>query len=298
MNTFVTADTHFDHPDIILHCKRPWYVNNPKYDPIKPYDFRDNNPLMVTKESLEAHNQTLVSNWNKMVSKKDRVIIVGDFAFANHTKWASLLNGKKVLVMGNHDEMNQESMKSFDEVYDFGCVKKIRTGKNDENGKAYKEKVTFCHYAMRSWPDSWNGSASLHGHGHFRMPELDSLLSFDIGVDGWGYIPVPWEAIQIKIDVKRELIRARLGGYEVNDGAPRGLYSPDPAQRVIDTRNKNLDILRSIGIGIDENFVAIPPERVHHEKLISAIVAVAGNTNQNGVVYSQLPPPEGGGLRF
>ena len=68
-----------------------------------------------------------------------------------------------------------------------------------QDGKIIKEKVTFCHYAMRAWPGSWDGTPALHGHSHGRMPELDILLSFDVGVDVWGYAPIPWEAILSRI---------------------------------------------------------------------------------------------------
>jgi len=247
---------------------------------------------MVTNEALEVHNQTLVDNWNKMVGKRDRVIIVGDFAFAHHEKWLTALNGKKIIIFGNHDNLPKEALTHFDEVYDFGCVKSIGTGLRNSNCKLIKEKVTFCHYAMRAWPGSWAGSASIHGHSHGRMPELDSILSFDIGVDIWGFIPVPWEAAQKKIDIKRLAIQSRLGGYEKQDGLPKGIYSPDPAQRVLDTREKNFEILRSIGVTIDSNSIARPSEHpknlfIKNKKDIIAIVAEANTVNRNNTLYTK-----------
>ena len=88
MNTFVIADPHLDHEDIILHCKRPWCSPNQAYDPALPFDFKRNNPLTVTKASLEEHNQAFYDAWNRVVGRKDRVIIVGDFAFRNHARHA------------------------------------------------------------------------------------------------------------------------------------------------------------------------------------------------------------------
>lgn len=291
MNTFVIADTHFDHSDIMLHCQRPWCVDNPTYNPDMPFDFRSNNPLIVTPESLEAHNQALKENWNGMIGKKDRVIIVGDFAFANHLRWVTSLNGKKIIILGNHDTLPKDALKHFEEVHSFGCVKNIGTGLRNSDCKLIKEKITFSHYAMRSWDGSWDGSASLHGHSHGRMPELDSLLSFDIGVDIWGYIPVPWEAVQKKIDIKRSIIQSRLDGYERQDGLPKGTYSPNPAQRVIDTRIRNLEILRSIGITIDSNSIAQPPKHeitsMNTKKMITAVVAIADVVNRNDTIYTK-----------
>jgi calcineurin-like phosphoesterase family protein len=275
---------------------------------------------LVTDEALAAHDQALVDNWNHIVSKQDRVIIVGDFAFNNHRQYAQRLNGRKILVIGNHDAMNQEALGEFEQVHgfaceipctcdvtannagrffkethDYGCVKSIATGDIHPDGKAKKELITFCHYAMRTWPGSYAGSAHLYGHSHGRMPELDSLLSFDVGVDVWGYIPVPWEAIQKKIDMKYEILKKSRAGGEEN---VKTVYSPNPEDRVIATRAKNLDILRSIGLDIKGNIVDF-----HHALLKSSdgqesnkkvkphysyvMLAEAGKTNKNGLVYTR-----------
>lgn len=292
MDTFVISDLHLDHPDVILHYKRPWCTPNPEYDILKPFNFRTNNPLMVTKESLQAHNQALVDNWNSIVGKKDRVIIVGDFAYANHSRWASALNGRKVLILGNHDDMNQDALKNFSEVFDFGCVKSIGTGRLYPDGKVIKEKVTFCHYSMRSWLDSWDGTAALHGHSHGRMPELDSLLTFDVGVDVWGYIPIPWEAIQKRIELKREIMQSR--NINPEEGLPRGTYASDPEARMLATRERNLAVLKSIGIDIGPDSVALPPECIKAiekhakaERMISSVIAVADTANIHGIMYTR-----------
>jgi calcineurin-like phosphoesterase family protein len=294
MNTFVIADTHFGHADIILHCKRPWCMPNPAYDTLLPYDFRTNNPLMVPKWALEAHDQFITEKWNKMVTKKDRVIIVGDFAFKDHLMHASSLNGRKILVMGNHDDdLNREALKHFDEVYDFGCVKKMMTGAFRPDGKAVKEKVTFCHYAMRAWPGSWESSASVHAHSHGRMPELDILLSFDVGMDVWGYFPIPWEAIQKRIEAKRIAMGSK-GPAEYGDGRAKGSNSSNPDERVLETRARNLAVLASVGItvppesfSLSEDCVKALARQREADKVISSVVAVAGAVNRYGRAYSK-----------
>lgn len=55
--------------------------------------------------SLEAHDETLVENWNQRVRKQDVVYVLGDFAFGSAVvrRIAPRLRGDKRLVMGNHD---------------------------------------------------------------------------------------------------------------------------------------------------------------------------------------------------
>jgi hypothetical protein len=44
-------------------------------------------------------------------------------------------------------------------------------------------KIVMCHYAMRVWRGSHNGTWHLYGHSHSALPEANTL-SLDIGVDG------------------------------------------------------------------------------------------------------------------
>ena len=162
---FVTADPHFDHDAIRRHCGRPY-------------------------PTVEDMNEAEVSNWNEIVGKKDLVVVGGDFAFKNHGHWLHALNGRKILIRGNHDHMSQEILKNFTEVHD------LWTTNND--GRL----VTFCHYAMLSWRSSCHGSWHLYGHSHGRIPERPDVLSFDIGVDVWGFRPIPWEVVRAKMSMK------------------------------------------------------------------------------------------------
>ena len=80
-NTFVISDTHFGHANIIEYCNRPF-------------------------ETVEEMDSYMINQWNKTVKDNDIVIHLGDFAFGTGEeirKYASQLNGKKILVQGNHD---------------------------------------------------------------------------------------------------------------------------------------------------------------------------------------------------
>jgi calcineurin-like phosphoesterase family protein len=82
MRTFFTGDTHFAREAIIRHCARP-FANAAEMD------------------------AAMIANYNSVVTPRDRVIHVGDFAFKCEPKRLraifSKLNGQKFLVIGNHD---------------------------------------------------------------------------------------------------------------------------------------------------------------------------------------------------
>jgi calcineurin-like phosphoesterase family protein len=180
MNTYFTSDTHFGHKNIIKHCSRPW-------------------------SNMEEQTDGLVQNWNSVVSKKDTVYHLGDFAMfrANavedrmkeYRSVRARLNGKIHLVKGNHDQMNQEAYNCFTEVYDG--MKEI---------KLDGTKVTLCHYPMRSWNCSFHGAFHFFGHVHGRMERDNIGLSCDVGVDvpDWKYTPVLWETLKEKLELKKQ----------------------------------------------------------------------------------------------
>jgi hypothetical protein len=141
--------------------------------------------------------------------------------------------------------MNQECLRLFSEVHEMGCRKVWDVGLKGQSGRPKKQNIVFCHYAMQTWASSYHGSWMLYGHSHGRLPEWDNRLTFDTGVDVWGYAPVPMEAI-----VKKMLMKIEIANGKMSDGesAPVGKWNRNPEQRMLDTRAKNLAILKSMGI--------------------------------------------------
>lgn len=160
-------------------------------------------------------NDALVENWNSRVDKGDYVVIVGDFAFSRHQEWINILNGKKILVRGNHDKMSHDVERNFTSTHEM-LLKKI-------NG----QHIFFCHYAMRTWPGPYQRTWHLYGHTHGRMPESSDFMSCDVGVDVWGYAPVSFDMIAEKMQTLKASAVAEKDPYE---------------ERVIKVREENIAI--------------------------------------------------------
>lgn len=89
MKYFIISDTHFNHANIIKYCNRP---------------FKD----------VEEMNKTMIKNWNETVSGKDVVLHLGDVALGNKEEAKKILkqlNGRKILIKGNHDNWSDEFYK-------------------------------------------------------------------------------------------------------------------------------------------------------------------------------------------
>lgn len=54
-------------------------------------------------------NETMISNWNRVVGPEDIVFHLGDFCLGGSAEWINVLNrlnGKIYLISGNHDIKN------------------------------------------------------------------------------------------------------------------------------------------------------------------------------------------------
>ncbi len=165
---FFTADTHFGHANIIKYCKRPF-------------------------SSAQEMDEMLIRNWNDTVEPGDTVYHLGDFAFDRHPeKYLNRLNGVKQLIRGNHDK--QPSIKhGWASINDYREI------------RVERQKIILCHYAFRVWASGHKGSWSLYGHSHGSLPDDQTLLSIDVGVDCHGFKPISFN--QIKTIMKKKTPR-------------------------------------------------------------------------------------------
>ena len=161
MKRFYIADTHFFHKNIIKDCNRP-------YTSLK-----------------EMHNE-IILQWNRKVGKNDMVYMLGDIASVSSEEDVrglisilKMLNGKKILIVGNHD---RETIKNFKFRKCFVDIK--------EYCRVYDEgkKVVLLHFPMECWEGDKRGVIHLHGHVHKDLITKKENR-YNVGVDIIGYAP-------------------------------------------------------------------------------------------------------------
>ncbi|MBO7211796.1 MAG: metallophosphoesterase [Methanobrevibacter sp.] len=183
-NVFFTSDLHFYHENIIRYCKRPF-------------------------KTIDEMNQSLIDNWNKTVPKDGIVFILGDFCFGQRTVWNSLLkqlNGKKYLIIGNHDRLSQIDYQSFEMCVDLLSI------------KIQKTSFVLSHYPFLAWGGSHRGTINLFGHVHSapNMQPGDNIdfdtikfwpdNAYDVGVDNNNYTPISYTELINKLQNNGETI--------------------------------------------------------------------------------------------
>lgn len=181
-----TGDTHFHHIGILGHTNRP---------------FAD----------VGEMNAAMIKNWNDRVGPDDTIFHLGDFLlYRNKLKdWSDLvsqLNGKIILIRGNHDHANAPNTKVWDLFHE--CHDYLDLSIREVEGGGYTRRVVLCHYPITTWNGRWQGSFMLHGHSHGGIPTeavhcgacnevvFPNCRRVDVGVDCWGYAPVAYETLR------------------------------------------------------------------------------------------------------
>lgn len=180
---FFTSDTHLRHRNILRYCNRPF-------------------------ETIEEHDETLITNWNSVVSAEDKVYHLGDFSFC-HPRTAdwllSRLNGDKYILHGNHDK-KRNFPRNTELFTDLGHYHELTI--QDRELKYGKILIVLCHYAFEVWNKSHHGSIHLFGHSHGKLPSRDNQLRLDVGVDVHNYTPISYEQVKaIMVKRRPELVR-------------------------------------------------------------------------------------------
>ncbi len=166
MMKYFISDIHFSDERIMRLCNRPF-------------------------ENADKMDEYIIDNWNKRVNKDDDVYILGDISKEYYPNIYSKLNGKKYLILGNHDYAFKNELLStycFEEVLDIKTI------------NINKQKVILCHYPIMDWEDSHLGSIHLYGHIHNKnLPEIENYykdkLAFNVSADVLGFIPRTLEEI-------------------------------------------------------------------------------------------------------
>lgn len=176
---FITSDTHFWHTRIILFENRPF-------------------------KSVEEMNEELIKRWNNKVTSNDTVIHLGDVSFGNQEKTKEIvkrLNGRKILVMGDHD-INRNIKWfmdcGFDEVYKYPIV--------------YNNYFILSHSQLGYLKLPFT---NLYGHIH-QSPGNPTFTTNSVCccVERWNYAPINFNTILLNLERLQRQMETTLNKFE------------------------------------------------------------------------------------
>lgn len=171
---FCYSDPHYGHTNIIKYCDRPFSdVDHMKWE--------------------------MIARYNAMVRTDQTVLWFGDCAMGgiDLSKVLDKLNGKKLLIRGNHDKSTERMLGAgFESVYDGPLYHTI--GGFD---------FVLSHYPPKTYQDPHDSryqdrkpmlkdkEICIHGHTHETIQVDVARRRIHVGVDAWNYAPVPMEEV-------------------------------------------------------------------------------------------------------
>ncbi len=151
--------------------------------------------------NVDAMNESLIYECNRVAPEGHDLYILGDVSFAGGSKTRSVLGELKArlhLIPGNHDKgMNEQTRSMFFRIHPQ--LYELNLGMHEEDGTTATHRIVLCHFPLLSWNRMHHGAIHLHGHCHntARYPQPGNRI-MDVGVDaraalGAGYAPITAE---------------------------------------------------------------------------------------------------------
>lgn len=183
---FFTADWHLGHENVIKFSSRPF-------------------------KNADEMAEGLIKRYNSRVEEEDICYFLGDFSMANvedSKTYLSRLNGRKILILGNHDRGSAGMYKmGFDAVLyraDLIIAKERVTLTHCPLRGIYREDITGMrgtavgenwHGESRQLDFSCENNGQFHLHGHIHSPnggrsDRELGRQYDVGLDANNYMPV------------------------------------------------------------------------------------------------------------
>lgn len=173
------SDLHFTHANILYFKPKRRNLAGISLEHLQKGD---------KEECMDIHDKWLINVWNEQVDKHDVVYILGDFCLGNKErtqKILSKLNGKKQLIIGNHDK----SCKGLENYFEWtGQIKEAKFSHDMFPFIDPSETfcVEMCHFPMIAWNRKAHGTVHACGHihgAHDIMNEDMGALRVDVGLD-------------------------------------------------------------------------------------------------------------------
>lgn len=165
---FIVSDHHFGQKSFLLS--------------------KDGRPAMRDFPSVEEMNETLVDRHNSVVTPNDKVYFLGDVALnKKYLPVLSRMNGKKKLIMGNHDIYGaKEYLKYFYDV----CAFRVFTA----------DRIVLSHVPIHESELGGRWAANIHGHLHREI--VNDNRYFCACVEQLDYTPINYELIKTIFNIR------------------------------------------------------------------------------------------------
>jgi calcineurin-like phosphoesterase family protein len=166
-NIWVVSDTHFNHTNILK--------------------FKDKGGKLFRGDlfkDTDHMNNIMIDNWNKLVKPQDKIYHLGDVYFGAQDKADAILsrlNGKKRLIVGNHDVIYGKGnvlQKHFQKIYMWRLFKEFN--------------MCLTHVPIH---ENNFRKVEYNVHGHIHQNDSSGPKYINVSVEKTDYTPVNIEEV-------------------------------------------------------------------------------------------------------
>jgi calcineurin-like phosphoesterase family protein len=200
--------------------------------------------------TAEESDKLIIDNWNKVVTKRDLVYVLGDITMENQNdipKYISQLNGRIVLIGGNHDTKQCCDVYRKLGITVMGCLK-------------YKGFICThipVHPYELEQEDRQLLRGNIHGHVH-RSGEIDGIsytpktdygpLYYNVNIELHNYTPIAFDDLVADFQKKKDAHDQFGGGYKIQETLQKAKQT----------------LLESYGEGIKRSFASTSEDQSTH----------------------------------
>jgi calcineurin-like phosphoesterase family protein len=181
-----------------------WLISDLHFGQANSLNFmrKDGKPLRPFA-SVEEMDEYIVDSWNKLVKPSDKVCVLGDVVMnKKNLPILDRLNGKKSLVMGNHDIIPTTMLgQYFYQIY----------------GSKEHDTCIFTHIPVHTnQMERW--SACIHGHQHSNYTLTDTgerdwrYFNVSCDCDTMNFMPKSWEDIKKILKDRGIVLQSKRSG--------------------------------------------------------------------------------------
>ena len=165
VNRFFISDTHFGHSAVYT------FTDKKTGQRIRPW-----------ADNPDDGDEYMIKMWNSIVKPLDKVYHLGDVAFPRKSlALLDRLNGKKVLIKGNHD------------IFDLSDYTKYFV---DVRGAFEHADMIFTHVPVHTHLKTrWK----LNVHGHLHSDRIDDAFYVNVSVEQLNATPIHFDELVSKV---------------------------------------------------------------------------------------------------
>lgn len=144
-------------------------------------------------KTIEEHNEFIINMWNFVVTKRDKVFLMGDVT-GGSAKWYPLLDrmlGTKIVILGNHDPYKK--------------VKQLLNHVDHVSGPLKYKGYILSHIPIHPSEFEYRNQAfkaNIHAHTHGNRVNLNDHRYICVSAEAIDYMPVEFTEIDMNFNRK------------------------------------------------------------------------------------------------